>query len=56
MRAFDRDLIRGGIVASGHGYRANGPNTWLLRSDAAKWRFSLPTWSRPHMAHRWAFA
>ena len=32
MRAFDRDLIHAeGIMASGHGYRANRPNTWLLR-------------------------
>jgi hypothetical protein len=31
MRAFDRDLIREGIMASGHVNRANRPNTWLHR-------------------------
>jgi hypothetical protein len=31
MRAFDRDLIRGGHYASGHVNRANRPNTWLHR-------------------------
>src|SRR4051812_47863437 len=28
---FDRDLIRGGIMASGHVNRTNRPNTWLHR-------------------------
>jgi hypothetical protein len=31
MRAIDRDLIREGIMASGHVNRVNRPNTWLHR-------------------------
>ena len=31
MRAFDRDLIRGGHYGQRHEYRTRRPNTWLLR-------------------------
>ena len=39
-------------MASGHVNRANRPNTWLHRPATRREDFSLPTRSRPHMAHR----
>ena len=38
-------------MASGHVNRTQRPNTWLHR-PACDVKISLPTWSRPHMAHR----
>src|SRR3954466_412376 len=49
MRGFDRDLIRGGHMASGHVNRTKRPNTWLHRPMLHS---PLPTRSRPHMAYR----
>jgi len=50
MRAFDRDLIRGGH----YGQRSRVPRKqaehMAAPTNAATWRFSLPTRSRPHMA------
>jgi len=48
MRAFDRDLIRGG----NYGQRSREPHKqaehMAAPTNAAKCRFSLPTRSRPH--------
>jgi len=41
---------RRGIMATGPVYRANRPNNMATSTKPATWRFSLPTWSRPHMA------
>ena len=38
-------------MASGHVNRAQRPNTWLHRPMLHSCRKSLPTRSRPHMAH-----
>src|ERR1700745_3252073 len=51
MRAFDRDLIRGGM-ASGHECRANRPNTWLLRPMLQ--REDSPC--QPGAVHTWPIA
>ena len=50
MRAFDRDLIRGGIMANGHEYRSNEAEHMAAPTMAAKRRLFLPTRSGPHMA------
>src|SRR5215471_13475138 len=51
MRAFDRDLIRGGH----YGQRSCEPHPkaehMAAPTQACYVRFSLPTRSRPHMAH-----
>jgi hypothetical protein len=41
-----------GIMASGHVYRSNRPNTWLHRPSL---RFEDSPWSRRHMALRVCF-
>jgi hypothetical protein len=50
MRAFDRDLIRG----RHYGQRSCEPHSkaehMAAPTQACHVRFSLPTWSRPHMA------
>ena len=42
-------------MASGHVNRIQRPNTWQHRPSLRREESSLPTRSRPHMAHRVAW-
>jgi len=50
MRAIDRDLIRGGHYGQRSCVPRRKAEHMAAPTNAAKWRFLLPTRSRPHMA------
>jgi len=52
MRAFDRDLIRGGHYGQRSLWTAQTGRTHGCTDQPATWWIFLPTWSRPHMAQR----